>query len=166
MLKRLMLGFFKGSVIGAGIGAAFHFGLGWTTAAGLFAYLLAMGAGATAGILAGKPPWKQQAWIESILKAVAGLGVGALTYWVAHRWLSAPLPPILPSVEAGTAWTESTLAITTAAATVFGTLVELDNTEDESAPPPKNRKVRVATAGAEDFLEEPAEKRAAKERAL
>lgn len=151
MLKRLLIGVIKGLLVGAAIGSALHFGLGWTTAAGLFAYLLAMGSGATAGVLAGKPPWRQQAWIESVLKSVAGLGVGALAYWGASTWLAAPLPLEVPGIASGTPWTEMTLGITTATAAVFGALVELDNTDDDSKGKPK-RNVRVS-ADEDDVVE-------------
>ncbi|MFT5356913.1 MAG: hypothetical protein ACI9KE_004139 [Polyangiales bacterium] len=149
MLKRLLIGVIKGLVIGAALGSAFHFGLGWTTTAGLFAYLLAMGSGATAGVLAGKPPWRQQAWIESVLKSVAGLGVGALAYWGASSWLAVPLPVDIPGIASGTPWTEMTLGITTATAAVFGALVELDNTDDASSGKTK-RNVRVSADEAEE----------------
>lgn len=149
MLKRLIIGVIKGLVIGGVIGSALHFGLGWTTAAGLLAYLLAMGSGATAGVLAGKPPWRQQAWIESVLKSVAGLGIGALAYWGASSWLAFPLPFEIPGVVAGTPWTEMTLGITTATSAVFGALVELDNTDDDSKSKAK-RNVRVAADEAEE----------------
>lgn len=154
MLKRLIIGVIKGLLVGGAIGSALHFGLGWTTAAGLFAYLLAMGSGATAGVLAGKPPWRQQAWIESVLKSVAGLGVGALAYWGASSWLAFPLPFEIPGIASATPWTEMTLGITTATAAVFGALVELDNTDDD-APAKAKRNVRVA-ADELDEVEVPA----------
>ena len=148
MLKRLVVGLVKGMMIGAIIGCGFHFGLGWQTTAaggGLLAYLMAMGSGATAGVLAGKPPWRQQAWIESVLKGVAGIGLGALTYWVSSQWGSFALPSFVPGLG-GTPWTESTLLINVSAAAVFGTLVELDNTGG-STPKRKSKtaqKVRVS----------------------
>lgn len=130
MLKRLSIGVLKGLLLGAAIGAGLHFGLGWTTATGLLAYLLAMGAGATAGLIGGRPPWRQDTWIESVLKAVAGLGVGALLYWITSTWAAFELPFAIPDVAAGTPWTSVPMLVTTAVALVFGTLVELDNTED------------------------------------
>jgi len=130
MLKRLGLGLIKGLLIGGAIGAGFHFGLGWTVATGLLAYLIAMGAGATAGILAGKPPWRHAAWIESLLKAVAGLGIGALVYWLASSFADFQLPFAIPGVAEGHGWTEMPLLSSVAVAGLFGTLVELDNTDD------------------------------------
>ena len=133
--------------------SAFHFGLGWTTATGLLGYLIAMGVGASAGILAGKPPWKQAAWIESLLKAVAGLGVGALLYWVSSKWAAFGLPfGLIPGLEEGTPWTEAPLLVSAAVGAVYGTLIELDNTPDGGATPKregkKGAKARVA-AGAD-----------------
>lgn len=150
MLKRLGLGLLKGLVIGAGVGAALHFGLGWlTVGSALFGYLLAMATGATAGVLAGKPPWRQAAWIEGVLKAVFGLGFGALAYWASSKWLGFALPDVIPGLEAGTAWTESTLLMPTVVAGLFGTLVELDNTDEETPKGAKRGpKVRVKS-GAE-----------------
>ena len=155
MLKRLFVGLLKGLFIGAVLGAVFHFGLGWAIASGLFAYLLAMGAGASAGILAGKPPWRAQALIESVLKAVAGLGVGALVYWLASKYLAFGLPMELPGLAEGTLWTEATMGISLAASAVFGTIVELDNTDDAKDASSKGKKVRVASKKPEEMsLEE------------
>ncbi len=151
MLKRLVVGLLKGVVVGALLGAAVHFGLGWTDASGLLGYLLAMGAGATSGVLAGTPPWRQATWIESLLKAGAGLGVGALLYWLGVRWGDFPLPFALPGLAAGSSWTRAPILFMAAVSAVFGALVELDNTGDE---PPVERgsakKVRARVERAED----------------
>ncbi len=151
MLKRLGLGLLKGLLIGGGVGAALHFGVGWlTVGSALFGYLLAMATGATAGVLAGKPPWKQSAWIEGVLKAVFGLGFGALAFWASSKWLAFGLPGMLPGVEAGTPWTESTLLMPTIVAGLFGTLVELDNTGDDKPKGAKRGpKVRVKGGSAQ-----------------
>ena len=149
MLKRLGLGLLKGLIIGGALGAALHFGLGWATIGGsvLFGYLLAMATGATAGVLAGKPPWKQAAWIEGVLKAVFGLGFGALAFWVSSKYLAFGLPGVLPGLEAGTPWPESTLALTAVVGTLFGSLVELDNTGDDSPSEAKKSGPKVRVAG-------------------
>lgn len=147
MLKRLVIGLIKGALIGGALGAAFHFGLGWVRATGLLAFLIAMGTGATAGILAGSPPWKQQGWIESVLKSVAGLAIGALSYWGLNSFASVTLPISIDGL-AGVPWTESTLFFPIVIAALFGSLVELDNT-DEAPPAARNSKrpnVRVGDA--------------------
>lgn len=160
MLKRLALGLLKGALIGGAIGAAFHFGLGWTTAAGLLAYLIAMGSGASAGVLTGKPPWRHAAWIESLLKGVAGVGVGALAYWAASKWGSFALPFEIPGVPPGTVWTELPLVFSAVIGGAFGTLVELDNTDAEAPSERGQRKAatKVRVDGIEDaeVVSEPA----------
>lgn len=166
MLKRLAVGLLKGTLIGAALGAGAHFGLGWTEASGLLAYLLSMGAGATAGILAGTPPWRQATWIESILKAIAGVGVGALLYWLSVRWGDFELPFALPGIAPGTSWTSVPLLFMTGVSAVFGTLVELDNTGDE---PPVERgqgkKIKARVAGGVEEAELLSERRARGEKA-
>ena len=163
MLKRLGLGLLKGVILGGAIGAALHFGLGWTFASGIGAYLVAMGAGASAGVLTGKPPWQQAAWVESLLKAAAGLGVGALFYWAASKWAGFALPFNIPDVMPGTSWTNLPLIFSPAVAGVFGALVEADNTgEDQGSTERGERKApraRVEVIEEAEVVEEPAEKK-------
>jgi hypothetical protein len=136
-------------IIGGALGAGLHFGLGWATVGGsaLLGYLLAMGTGATAGVLAGKPPWRQAAWIEGVLKAVAGLGFGALAYWLGSSYASFGLPGLLPGLEAGTPWNEATLVMPTVVAGLFGALVELDNTDADATPKGAKRGPKVRVQG-------------------
>lgn len=158
MFKRLVVGLIKGLLIGAVIGAAFHFGLGLAVLAGLGGYLIAMAAGATAGVLNGKPPWRQAIWIESVLKAVFGLGVGALAFWAASKYAAFPLPFAIPGVEEGTPWTSLPILVAPAVAAVYGSLIELDNTdedEDESGGGSKVR-ARVAVDDEAAYVEEAA----------
>lgn len=149
MLKRLVLGLFKGLLIGGAIGAGLQYGLKLAPAqvAGLLGFLIAMGAVGTTGIFAGKPPWHEGAWIEATLKGLVGVGLGALLYWVSskwgqHAWLELPLPG-LP--EPAT-WTQLPVVFAPALAGVYGALVELDNTGNtkKTAAPSKAAKARVA----------------------
>ncbi|MBX3247651.1 MAG: hypothetical protein KF901_10780 [Myxococcales bacterium] len=140
MLRRFVLGLLKGALLGGAIGAAFHWGLGWTQGEGLLLYLVAMGAGATSGVLVGKPPWQQDAWIESVLKAVAGLGFGALLYWITSTWAGFGVPFALPGVNAGTPWTQIPLVVSTIVSLLFGILVELDHTGGGADTPRAPRK--------------------------
>ncbi len=144
MLRRLGIGLLKGLVVGIGLGVGFQVGLGWGTTTGLLGYLLAMGFGATAGILCGKAPWRAESWIEAVLKGVFGVGVGALVYWVGSSYLAWQIPFALPYAAAGGAWTAQPLLYAPVIGAVFGTIVELDN--DESAPKrskaKNNKKVR------------------------
>jgi len=133
VLKRLALGLLLGLLIGLGLASGLHFGLGLRSASGLLGYLLAMGAGATAGVLAGKPPWQQEAWIEAILKAVAGLGFGALVFWLTSSYIPWTLPSSVLDLPSGTPLAHTLLISMPLTAGLFGTLVSLDNTSDASA---------------------------------
>lgn len=128
MLKRLMLGLLKGLVLGAALGGLVHFGLRWPVTPGLAGYLLAMGTGATAGVLAGRPPWRREAWLEGALKAFVGLGFGLLLYWLASRFLSAPLPFDLLGTPRTTPWIHRPILYAPIVSMLYGALVELDNT--------------------------------------
>jgi hypothetical protein len=131
MGKRLLIGLLKGAVLGGVLGAAFHVGLGWTAAAGLLGYLLAMGTGATAGILCGKPPWREGVWLEAILKGFVGVGLGALVYWVTSTWLAFSVPFALLGAEEGAAWTTQALLYLPVVGAFYGMFVELDNTGED-----------------------------------
>jgi hypothetical protein len=151
MLKRLALGLAKGLVIGGALGAALHFGLGWTTAEGVLGYLVAMVAGMSAAVLSGKPPWASEGgWIEGILKGVAGIGLGALAYWLGSSYAAVGIPFELAGVPAGTAWTSLPLLVGPTIAGVFGAAVELDNTPVKAKAGSGSPKVRVADEGAEE----------------
>lgn len=129
-LKRLGLGLLKGLAVGGVTGAAIQIGLGWTVTAGLLGYLLAMGVGATAGILAGTPPWKSETWIEAVLKGLFGVGVGALLYWLGSSFASFELPFAVAGAPRGTEWTSLPLLYGPVVGALFGAVVELDNTGD------------------------------------
>lgn len=134
MGRRLTLGLAKGLVIGILLGAGFQYGLRWSRTPELLGFLLAMGGAGTAGVFAGRPPWQEGAWIESALKGVGGVAVGALTYW-GFTYLTWPVPwPGLTAPQ--TAATLPALYVPVAAA-VYGALVELDNTD---GPPGRERK--------------------------
>jgi len=129
MLKRLGFGLLKGLVVGGALGVGFQVGLGWGSTTGLLGFLLAMGIGATAGILCGKAPWRAEAWIEAVLKGVFGVGIGALVYWIGSAYLAWQLPWALPHADAGSAWTSMPLLYAPVIGGIFGTIVELDNND-------------------------------------
>ncbi len=133
LLKRLGIGLLKGLVVGGAVGAALQLGLGWTQTTGLLGYLLAMATGATAGTLAGTPPWKGEAWIEAVLKGVFGVGVGALLYWLGSSFAPFGLPLAIGGAPDGADWTSLPLLYAPAIGGVYGAIVELDNT----GKPPK-----------------------------
>jgi len=154
VIQRVGIGFVIGLVIGVGLAAGLHFGLGLGVASGLLMYLLAMGAGATAGVLAGKPPWKQAAWIESILKAIAGLGFGALVVWLSSSYVPWTVPGTPLGLPADTRLAHVLLIVLPLVAGCFGGLVGLDNTTEGESP--KAKRVRVGALPEADAIEEPA----------
>lgn len=152
MWKRLGLGLLKGLAIGGAVGAGLQLGLGWTDASGLLGYLIAMGVAGTAGVFAGRPPWEEGAWIEASLKGAVGVGLGAAAYYgLTQIPASVQLP--FPSLEGTHAVDALPAVFAPAIASVYGALVELDNSgeaEDEGA----SKKKRGAKARVEvDELE-------------
>lgn len=153
MFKRLGVGLLKGLVIGGAIGAGVHFGLGLPAVGLLLGYLVAMAAVATAAVLAGKAPWREGAWIEALLKGLAGVGVGALFYFLAMRFGSFSLPFALPGTVTGAAWPTLPLVFAPVFSGLVGSLVELDNTGSGAKGQPQRTvgasKVRVGDGEAE-----------------
>lgn len=164
MLKRLGLGLLKGLVIGGGIGAGLQYGLPGifgSGVGGLLGFLIAMGVAGTTGIFAGKPPWHEGAWIEASLKGLVGVGLGALTYWVASRWGQFSIP--FPGLAQPASWTSLPVVFAPAIAGVYGSLVELDNTGDDKSDSQakKGPKARVAIDDDLELEEEEATRRPA-----
>lgn len=147
MWKRLVFGWLKGLVIGGAIGAGVQYGLPelhmtWPiVSGGIAGYLLTMGAAGTAGVFAGKPPWREGAWIEALLKGLFGVGTGALLYWLGSRYGTFPMP--FPGLEGNTVWTAEPVLFLPAIAGVYGSLVELDNAGEDD----KKRGSRTTKSG-------------------
>ena len=158
MVKRLGLGLLKGLVIGGAIGAGLQYGLRWTDAAGLLGFLVSMGAAGTAGVFAGKAPWKEGAWIEATLKGMVGVGLGALAYW-GLSYIPFAIP--FPGLEGTHALAALPVVFAPAIAGVYGALVELDNAGDDGAAKTdkKGPKARVDASGDDAEVEVPAGKR-------
>ena len=96
-------------------------------------FLIAMGAGATAGAFTGKPPWAQSGWIETGLRIVAGAGVGAALLWVAGRFLAFTLPFALFGAPSETLWHELPLVYVPFVTVIYGALLELDHDRPAAA---------------------------------
>jgi len=149
MLKRLLIGILKGIVVGGGVGAALYFGLSQGSLESAWAYLLYGVVGAITGVIAGKPLWKPGAWIEALLRGVFGIAVGCGLYALASSFLhvsAIPLPaslfPALPPAEQARFLFQQPLAMAPLMATLYASLIELDNDGkgDDVGP----SKVRVA----------------------
>ena len=165
MGKRLGLGLFKGLVVGAAIGLGITFGLRWPTpSGGLLAYFLALGAGGTTGIFAGKAPWKEGAWIEAVLKGLVGVTAAAILYWLTSSYAALAVP--WPGADAAIPWTALPPLYLAAVAGVYGALVELDHDEDAKSTKakPKTTPAPKARVAVDDETETAAETKAARKR--
>ena len=104
LVVAIVRGLVKGLVIGLALGLVLTFALRWPVPVGsLLGYLAAMAACGTTGIAGGDAPWREGAWLPAALKAVAGVAVGALAYWVLGAHLDAPLPELLSALLGPTA---------------------------------------------------------------
>jgi hypothetical protein len=135
-MGRVLLGLLKGGVIGAALGAgAFKLGI----AGGVLATVTYAVIGGLAGILCGRPPWRQDTVWTTALKGIFGAVVGGALYWGIgklvggmHLGLAAKLGapdrplgdlPVLLGPVIGALW---------------GAFVELDDGGSSAAKPGKN----------------------------
>ncbi|MEZ4394829.1 MAG: hypothetical protein R3A48_27450 [Polyangiales bacterium] len=133
MFKRLLIGLLKGLVLGGAVGAALTFGLKEVAIVGVAAYALYALLGGFAGVLAGRPFWVKGAWVESLLKGLFGLAVGAGLYALASRFLAFPVPSF-----AGGGPLEifkQPMLMAPGVGAIYAALVELDNTGEEEPEP-------------------------------
>ena len=83
-MGRVILGLLKGGVVGAALGAlAFKLGVG----GGIAAVVLYALVGGAAGLLCGRPPWRQDTFWTSALNGLFGLAVGGGLYFLARKLL-------------------------------------------------------------------------------
>lgn len=139
MLVRLVVGLVKGLVVGGLLGFALA-KAGFIAPGALIAYLAAAAAGALVGLVAGKPIWAKDAYIEAGMKAVVGALLGAGLMFVARKWLGFLLPFSLGDLAAANASLGETnvkgsfggLAVTSLAfvAAILGGFYEVDNTPE------------------------------------
>ena len=81
-MGRVLLGLLKGGVVGALIGAgAFKLGIG----GGVLGTATYAVVGGLAGILCGRPPWRQDTVWTTTLKGIFGAVVGVALYWGAGK---------------------------------------------------------------------------------
>ena len=144
MLKRVLFGLLKGTVIGGLLGAALVFGLGMPVFAAWLAYVAAAVTGALTGLVAGKGIWEKDARIEAGLKAGVGALIGAGAMFAIRRWLSMNVD--LGQLGAGVVG-ELPIASLPLIATALALFYELDNTGSSGGSAP-TKKTRVDTAGA------------------
>ncbi len=134
MLKRALVGLFKGALLGALVALVLLKGIGLAVFAGPWLALPAAGlTGALAGLVAGRPVWAPGARVEAGLKAFVGALAGVGLLLIVRRFV--PVEVALPAdLGRGPLGDLPAIALPLVAA-LLGSLFELDNTGD-GAPPP------------------------------
>lgn len=149
MLRRLLLGLLKGSLIGAGIGSLLVFGFGVPLLNGGFAYLAVVLTGVFVALLTGKPVWTRGAWVEVLLKGIAAALLAAGLLFGVQRYLDTALtlgPNLTGSLS------QLPIVILPLVATVLSIFFEVDNT-DEPEPHESTEGHRVRIDAASDGTE-------------
>jgi hypothetical protein len=83
-MGRVLLGLLKGGLVGAAVGtAALKLGI----AGGFLAVVAYALIGGLAGIVSGRPPWRQETIWTTALKGIFGALVGGALYWAARKLL-------------------------------------------------------------------------------
>jgi hypothetical protein len=132
-MVRILLGIFKGGVVGAGIGyLASRFGFG----SGAMAIVLYGVIGAVVGLVCGRPLWRQDTIWTPILKAIFGFGLGVGAAFAGHKWLGGVHIPIA-LIKGATehAFPDVPGLFGPAVGIVYGVLVELDDAAGSDASP-------------------------------
>jgi hypothetical protein len=124
-MGRVILGLLKGGVVGAAIGAlALKLGVAGGIPA-VFTYAVIGGA---AGILCGRPPWRQDTFWTSLLKGIFGLLVGGGLYFLARKFLGLSVPfAAKVGASAGAPLNEIPILLGPAIGALWGIFVEVDD---------------------------------------
>jgi hypothetical protein len=132
MVRRLLLGLVKGTLIGGIFAVVLIQVLGLPVLGAFVAYAAAVLVGAVTGLIAGKPFWTKDARIEVILKAVVGAAIAAAVMFALRKWLPAQID--LSAIGAGTGAIGSLAALSLPLiATFLAVVFEVDNTTDVPA---------------------------------
>jgi hypothetical protein len=131
MLLRLLLGFLKGAVIGAGIG----YGAYALQMDGAWGYVTYGAVCFVVGLFVGRPIWshlldKGSTIWTSVLKGLFGFGVGAGLYALAHKVLGDPRLTLAGETHELTSWT---YLFGGAVGALYGAWVEVDDTPPAKA---------------------------------
>jgi hypothetical protein len=124
-MGRVILGLLKGGVVGAALGAlAFKLGV----AGGLAAVVLYALVGGAAGLLCGRPPWRQDTFWTSALKGLFGLAVGGGLYFLARKLLGGAHASFTAALGApDRPLVEVPLLLGPAIGAIWGIFVEVDD---------------------------------------
>ena len=134
-MGRILLGLLKGGIVGAAI-AYLASRIGLVT--GTIALLMYGVIGAVAGLVCGKPLWRQETLFTPLLKAVFGFGVGIGAALIARKFLSGVTLPIaaIPGA-ADHPFPDVPLLLGPVIGILYGSLIELDD-GTTAVPPPKS----------------------------
>jgi len=88
MLRRLLLGLIKGSLVGGLLAYALVAGLSVQVLSGGFAYAAVVLVGVLSALVAGRPIWAAGARIEVLLKSIAAALLGSGLLFLLNRYLS------------------------------------------------------------------------------
>jgi hypothetical protein len=125
-MVRVVLGLLKGGVVGAALGwAALKLGVGGGAAAFLTYALI----GGVAGMVCGKPPWRQDTFWTSALKGLFGVGVGIGLYLLGRKLLGGAhvsLPAAL-GAPPDRSIAELPILLGPVIGAIWGTFVEVDD---------------------------------------
>lgn len=138
MLSSIGAGLLKGLLVGALVGVGLTYGLRWPMPeGGLLGYLAMVSVGGTTGVLAGRAPWLENAWLEALIKCAIGAAVSALLYWLACQYGHADLPTMVTerlhlstrvrAADASLSWLAFAPLSLTAAGVILGLFIELDH---------------------------------------
>jgi hypothetical protein len=125
-MGRVIFGLLKGGIVGAAIGAlALKLGV----AGGIPAVLTYAVIGAAAGVVCGRPPWRQDTFWTSLLKGIFGLLVGIGLYFLAHKLLGGAHAAFATKLgaSADTPLVDIPIVLGPAIGAVWGILVEVDD---------------------------------------
>lgn len=124
-MVRILLGLLKGGVVGAAIG---YLGQRAGLASGTTALLMYGVIGAAAGLVCGKPLWRQETLFTPLLKAIFGFGVGIGATFLARKFLSGVSLPIAAIPGAAEhPFPDVPLLLGPAIGILYGSLIELDD---------------------------------------
>lgn len=138
-MVRILLGLLKGGVIGAAIGfGAFKLGI----ASGVLSFVAYGLVGALVGIVAGRPPWRQDTLWTSLLKGIFGFAIGLGLYWGARKLLGGAHLALATSYGApDRPLVEVPFLLGPVIGAIWGIFVELDDSSGSAA-----RKQQAAAA--------------------
>ena len=143
MLSSVGAGLLKGLLVGALVGVGLTYGLRWSMPeGGLLGYLAMVTVGGTTGVLAGRAPWLENAWLEALIKCAIGAAVSALLYWLACQYGDADLPAMITerlhistrvnAADAPLSWLAFAPLSLGAVGVILGLFIELDHAFDAS----------------------------------